>query len=60
MGAKPSHPQGTPLTASDYSAGDDAVERFRELLRIATVSREDVSQRNDAAFAQWIHTLQRL
>ncbi len=60
MGAKPSIAQGTPLTARGYKAGDDAVERFRALLRVATVSREDVSQRDDAAFTQWIPTLQRL
>ena len=60
MGAKPSAAQGTPLTAGGYKAGDDAVERFRELLRIATVSREDVSQRDSTVFAQWIPTLRRL
>ena len=60
MGAKPSAAQGTPLTAGGYKAGDDAVERFRELLRIATVSREDVSQRDNTVFAQWIPTLRRL
>lgn len=60
MGAKPSAAQGTPLTAGGYKAGDDAVERFRELLRIATVSREDVSQRDNTVFAQWIPTLRHL
>ena len=60
MGATPSVAQGAPLDAGGYKAGDDAVERFRELLRIPTVSREDVSLRDDAAFARWIPTLRRL
>lgn len=57
---KPSRPYGTPLSADGYKAGDDAVERFRELLRIPTVSRGEVSERDDEAFAEWIPALQRL
>lgn len=34
--------------------------RFQELLRIQTVSREDVSQRDNEPFEQWVPTLRRL
>ena len=40
---EPSRPSGPVLDAGDYRAGDDAVERFRELLRIPTVSRDNKS-----------------
>ena len=52
--------KGSPLDAGGYKADDGAVSRFQELLRIPTVSREDVSWRDDEAFARWIPTLQRL
>ncbi len=57
---KPSCPKGTPLSAEGYKADDEAVERFRELLRIPTVSRSKVEERDDAVFAQWIPALERL
>ena len=60
MGATVSVAQGTPLDAGSYKADDAAIERFRELLRIPTVSREDISLRDDEPFRQWIPTLQRL
>ena len=34
--------------------------RFQELLRIPTVSRDNVSVRDDEAFRRWIPTLERL
>ena len=60
MGVSVSVAQGTPLDAGNYKADDAAVDRFRELLRIPTVSREDISQRDDKPFRQWIPALQRL
>ena len=57
---EPSHPAGSVLDAGDYKAGDDAVERFRELLRIPTVSRDDKSLRDDEPFRRWAPTLRRL
>lgn len=48
------------LDAGGYKAGDAEVARFQELLRIQTVSREDVSQRDDEPFEQWVPTLRRL
>ena len=59
-GMKPSVAVGAPIDAGGYKAGDDAVERFQEMLRVKTVSREDKSQRDDEVFAQWIPTLKRL
>lgn len=56
----PSKPEGTPIGADGYEAGMDAVERFRELLQIPTVSRDDVAERDDMAFGRWIPTLKRL
>ena len=43
---KPSAPEGAPVDAGGYRADDAAVERFRELIRIPTVSREDASLRH--------------
>ena len=57
---KPSAPAGTPLDAGGYHADDAAVGRFQEMLRVPTVSREDVSQRDDEPFRQWVPTLRRL
>ena len=57
---KPSRPKGAPIGADGYEAGMDAVERFQELLRIPTVSRDNVSVRDDEAFRRWIPTLERL
>lgn len=57
---RPSAPEGAPLDAVGYRADDAVVERFRELIRIPTVSREDVSQRDDEPFRQWVPTLRRL
>ena len=49
-----------PLDAGTYKADEAAVERFCELLRIPTVSRENIAERDDEPFNQWIPTLQRL
>jgi len=57
---EPTRPKGTPIDASGYRADDASVERFREVLRIATVSRDDVTQRDDAAFEELARTLRRL
>ena len=57
---KPSVAAGSPLTAGAYKADEATVSRFQELLRIPTVSREDVSERDDEPFERWIPTLQRL
>lgn len=54
---RPSAPQGAPLTAGGYKAGDDAVERFRALLRVPTVSRDDPALVDRAPFEAWIPTL---
>ncbi len=60
MGASVSVAQGAPLDAGTYKADEAAVERFCELLRIPTVSRENIAERDDEPFSQWIPTLQRL
>lgn len=60
LSMKPARPQGSPLDAGGYRAGDDAVERFRELLRIPTVSRDDPELVDREPFERWIPTLQRL
>ena len=52
--------KGAPLGAGGYKADEAVVERFQELLRIPTVSRDDVSERDDEPFKRWIPTLQRL
>lgn len=57
---KPSMPQGSPLDAGGYAADDGAVERFRELLRIPTVSRDDPREVDAEPFDRWIPTLERL
>ena len=57
---EPASPQGAPLDAGGYHADDAAVERFREILRIPTVSRADEAERDDAAFVQMAETLRRL
>ena len=48
---------GAPLTAGGYAAGDDAVERFRTLLRVPTVSRDDSALVDRAPFEMWLSTL---
>ncbi len=60
LSLEPARPNGAPIDAGDYHADDAAVERFREVLRIPTVSRDDVSQRDDAAFELMARTLRRL
>lgn len=52
-----SAPAGAPLTAGGYAAGDDAVERFRTLLRVPTVSRDDSALVDRAPFEMWLSTL---
>ena len=52
--------KGAPLGAGGYKADEAVVERFQELLRIPTVSRDDVSERDDEPFKRWIPTLRRL
>ena len=47
MGASVSVAQGAPLDAGTYKADEAAVERFCELLRIPTVSRENIAERDD-------------
>lgn len=53
----PSAPAGSPLTAGGYKADDDAVERFRALLRIPTISRDDPAHVDRAPFEMWLPTL---
>lgn len=57
---RPARPIGAPLDAAGYRAGDDAVERFQELLRIPTVSRENPADVDRKAFKRWVPTLRRL
>ncbi len=52
-GLRPSAPAGTPLTAEGYHAGDDAVERFRALLRVPTISRDDPALVDRTPFEAW-------
>lgn len=54
MGASVSVAQGAPLDAGTYKADEAAIERFCELLRIPTVSRENIAERDDEPFSQWI------
>ncbi|MDO4437439.1 MAG: M20/M25/M40 family metallo-hydrolase [Coriobacteriaceae bacterium] len=54
---RPSAPAGTPLTAGGYQAGDAAVERFRTLLRVPTVSRDDPALIDRAPFEAWLPCL---
>ena len=54
MGASVSVAQGVPLDAGTYKADEDVVERFCELLRIPTVSRENIAERDDEPFSQCI------
>lgn len=54
---KPNKPQGGPISAGSYKANDDAVERFRELLRIPTVSRDNPCDVDRAPFEAWLPTL---
>ena len=56
-GLRPSAPAGTPLTAEGYHAGDDAVERFRALLRVPTISRDDPALVDRTPFEAWVPTL---
>ena len=57
---RPSKPVGAPIDAAGYKAGDDAVARFQELLRIPTVSRDDPAKVDREPFESWIPTLRRL
>ena len=57
---KPSAPTDAPLDAGGYHAGDEAVERFQELLRIPTVSRDDPALVDREPFERWVPTLKRL
>lgn len=57
---KPSKAHGAPLDAGGYKAGDDAVERFQELLRIPTISRPDPADVDREAFERWVPTLRKL
>ena len=54
---RPSAPAGAPLTAGGYAAGDDAVERFRALLCVPTISRDDPALVDRAPFEAWVPTL---
>mgnify|MGYP003269442111 FL=1 len=56
-GLRPSAPAGTPLTAEGYHAGDDAVGRFRALLRVPTISRDDPALVDRTPFEAWVPTL---
>lgn len=57
---KPTLPAGSPIDAGGYHAGDAEVERFRTLLRIPTVSRDDPAKLDREPFDCWVPTLQRL
>ena len=57
---KPTLPAGSPIDAGGYHAGDEEVERFRTLLRIPTVSRDDPAKLDREPFDRWVPTLQRL
>jgi len=57
---RPAQPKGAPIDAGGYAAGDDAVERFRTLLRIPTVSRDDPVLLDHSSFDQWIPMLREL
>ena len=57
---KPAAPIGAALPDEAYRAGDDAVDRFRTLLRIPTVSSEDPRRVNREAFERWLPTLRAL
>ena len=57
---RPSRPVGAPIDAAGYKAGDDAVARFQELLRIPTVSRDDPAKVDREPFERWVPTLRRL
>lgn len=54
---RPSEPPAAPLGAGGYKAGDDAVERFRALLRVPTISRDDPAEVDRAPFEAWVPTL---
>ncbi len=60
MGASVSVAQGAPLDAGTYKADEAAVERFCELLRMPPFRVENIAERDDEPFSQWIPTLQRL
>lgn len=57
---RPARPAGAPLDAGGWKADDQVVERFRELLRIATVSRDDPALVDRSQFELWLPTLERL
>ena len=57
---KPSAVPGAPIDADGYRAGDDAVERFREMLRVSTVSDTDPAKVDREPFERWVPTLRRL
>ena len=57
---RPANPKGSPLDAGGFEPDDACVERFRTLLRIPTVSRQDEEDRDDAAFEDFRATVHRL
>ena len=57
---RPTLPAGSPIDAGGYHAGDEEVERFRTLLRIPTVSRDNPAKLDCELFDRWVPTLQRL
>ena len=59
-GMKPSRVPGTPIDAGGYHAGDDAVERFQEMLRVPTVSRQNRAEEDREPFERWVPTLRSL
>ena len=59
-GMKPSRVPGTPVDADGYRADDTAVERFQEMLRVPTVSRDKREDEDREPFERWVPTLRRL
>ena len=57
---RPARVPGEPLDAGGYRAGDDAVERFCEMLRVPTVSDTDPAKGDREPFERWVPTLRRL
>ncbi len=57
---RPAEPKGAPIDAGGYHATDAEVERFQELLRIPTVSRDDPADVDREPFERWVPTLRRL
>lgn len=57
---KPSRTKGAPLGADGYVPDAGAVDRFRALLRIPTVSRDDPAAVDTEPFDRWVPTLRAL